>query len=210
MREGSVIDGDLAQDFPMLAVLYVTREVGGRVYRRASRERLGLLSDRIGGDLVAAMRQEVVPGAFRAFARQIGLDPDADQLPLERILMDRIRAGRFVPDSALEDPCTVALLETGVPVWTLDDEQISGPLRIGTVTGSPAGGGDEDAGRPGDLAVWDAERPVATLFGDRVAAVVPQRTTQRVRLFAIRVEGVSDAAVREALWTASELTGPGA
>jgi DNA/RNA-binding domain of Phe-tRNA-synthetase-like protein len=208
MREGSVIDSDLAQDFPMLAVLYATRDIGGRVYRRASKERLGLLSDRIGGELVASMRQEAVPGAFRAFARQIGLDPDADELPLERTLMTRIRAGRFVPDSAIEDPCTVAMLETGVPVWTLDDDEVTGPLRLGVVRGVQTERLDGTAAQDGDLAVWDAERPVAVLLGERAATVVPQRTTRRVRLYAIRVEGVSDAAVREALWTASELTGP--
>lgn len=212
MREGSVIDDDLKQDFPALAVLHVTREVGGRAYRRASKERLGLLSDRIGGDLVAAMRQEAVPGAFRAFARQIGLDPDADGMPLERILMDRIRAGRFVPAGPVEDPCTVALLETGVPVWSVDDEQLSGPLRIGAVAAAPtdAPPQDGDAQEPGEeLAVWDAERPVATLLGEPAPDVLPQRGTRRVRLFAIRVDGVPDAAVRESLWTACELTGPG-
>lgn len=212
MREGSVIDADLAQDFPTLAVLFATQEVGGRAYRRAAKERLGRLSDRIGGDLAAAMRQQAVPGAFRAFARQIGLDPDADGLPLERALTARIRAGRFVSGGALEDPCTVAMLETGVPVWVLDEQRLSGPLGIGPVREADPQAATAVGPQPDRLAVWDECRPLVALLGGpdgRATDVVPQRTTERVRLFALRVDGVPDAAVREALWTAAQLTGPG-
>jgi hypothetical protein len=210
MREGSITDAELAQDFPMLAVLYASRVVGGRVYRRASRERLGLLGDRIGGELVAAMRQQAIPGAFRAFARQIGLDPDGDAIPLERTLMDRIMAGRFVPDDQMQDPCTVAMLETGVPVWVLDDACVEGRLHIAEVDADELSHLDGTPAKAGDLAVWDASRPVALLLGEVAPAVVPTRQTQAVRLFALRVEGVPDASVREALWTAAQLTGPDA
>lgn len=210
MREGLTTDAELEQDFPALAVLYDSRAVGGRVYRRASRERLDLLSGRIGGDLVAAMRQQAVPGAYRAFARQIGLDPDGDDLPLEATLMRRIRAGRFVPDDQMQDPCTVAMLETGVPVWVADEAALDGKLTIGPLTG------DDDAARlqgapavPGNLAVWDAVRPLSLLLGGVAGDLVPTRRTDTVRLFALRVDGVPDASVREALWTASQLTGPG-
>jgi hypothetical protein len=204
------MDAGLQQDFPTLAVLYASCGVGGRIHRRASRERLALLGDRIGGELVAAMRQQAVPGAYRAFARQLGLDPDGDALPLERALMARIRAGHFVPGGQTQDPCTVALLETGVPVWVVDDAHVQGAMRIAMV-------GDDDlthlAGtpaRPGDLAVWDARRPVALLMGEVAPAFVPTRSTQVVRHFALRVDGVPDASVRDALWTAAQLTGPGA
>ncbi len=204
------MDDALAQDFPLLGVLYATRPLGGGNYRRAARERLALLGDRIGGDLVAAMRQQAVPGAYRAFARQIGLDPDGDGLPLEQTLMLRIRAGRFVPASATRDPCTVAMLETGVPVWALDEAAVQGRLRVG-----PLGPGDAGAldgvpvpAREGDLAVWDDTRPLAPLLGDVAPDAVPSRRTRAVRLFALRVEGVPDASVREALWTAGQLTGP--
>jgi hypothetical protein len=208
MREGSIIDDDLVQDFPTLGVLYASRLVGSRVYRRASRERLGILGDRIGGDLVAAMRQQAVPGAFRAFARQVGLDPDGDAIPLERALMDRIRAGRFVPGDQLHDPCLVALLETGVPVWVMDEARVQGALRIGMVGGDDVRELEGTPARAGNLAVWDASRPLALLLGEVAPALVPTRRTQAVRLFALRVDGVPDASVREALWIASQLTGP--
>jgi len=211
MREGSITDAELEQDFPVLGVLYDSCAVGGRAYRRASRERLDLLSGRVGGDLVAAMRQQAVPGAYRAFARQIGLDPDGDAMPLEKTLMQRIRAGRFVPDDQMQDPCTVAMLETGVPVWVADDAALEGRLAIGSLPGvDDAARLDPAPARPGDLAVWDASRPVSLLLGEVAGDLVPTRRTHAVRLFALRVEGVPDASVREALWTASQLTGPAA
>lgn len=208
MREGPVIDAVLAEDFPALAVLYATSEVGGRDFGRAARARLERLSDRIGGDLVLGMRQQAVPAAVRAFARQVGLDPDSDGLPLERRLTRRLRAGRFAATTPVEDACAVATLETGVPVWAIDDERIRGPLRIGAARGRHAARLDHSTARPGGLAVWDAERPVAVLLGVRAPDVVPGRSTRRVRLFALRVDGVPDASVREALWTAAALTGP--
>lgn len=193
MREGPITDDALAQDFPALAVLYATRPVGGGAYHRAARRRLGALDDRIGGDLVAAMRQQAVPGAYRAFARQIGLDPDADGTPLEQVLMHRIRAGRFVPASRTRDPCTVALLETGVPVWAADEARLDGRLRL-----------EAD----GALGVWDDHKEVAPVLGEVADGLAPTRRTSTVCLFALRVEGVPDASVREALWTAGQLTGP--
>jgi DNA/RNA-binding domain of Phe-tRNA-synthetase-like protein len=198
MREGTITDDVLAQDFPVLAVLYASRPVGGDAYHRAAKQRLASLGDRIGGDLVAAMRQQAVPGAYRAFARQIGLDPDGDGTPLEQTLMDRIRAGRFVPASRTRDPCTVAMLETGVPVWAADEHHLQGRLRLRTT-------GDDDAG---DLGVWDDHKLVAPVLGEVAETLAPTRRTATVRLFALRVEGVPDASVREALWTAGELTGP--
>lgn len=208
MRAGPVIDAVLAEDFPALAVVHATSEVGGRRFGRASRERLEQLSDRIGGDLVLAMRQQAVPAAVRAFARQVGLDPDADDLPLERRLTRRLRAGRFTSVTPIDDACAVATLETGVPVWAIDDERIRGPLSIGATRGRHIAGLDEGSARPGGLAVWDADRPVAVLLGVRAPDAMPGRDTRRVRLFALRVDGLPDATVREALWTAADLTGP--
>lgn len=191
------MDDVLAQDFPALAVLYASRPVGGAAYHRAAKERLESLGDRIGGDLVAAMRQQAVPGAYRAFARQIGLDPDGDGMPLEQALMDRIRAGRFTPGSRTRDPCTVAMLETGVPVWVADENHLQGRLTLRTTSD------DTDA-----LAIWDDRHRVAPVLGAVAQTLMPTRRTAAVRLFALRVEGVPDATVREALWTAGQLTGP--
>jgi DNA/RNA-binding domain of Phe-tRNA-synthetase-like protein len=208
MREGPVIDAGLAEDFPSLAVLYATRAVGGRDFARAARERLTVLSDRVSGDLVLAIPQQAVPGALRAFARQVGLDPDADGLPMEQLLMQRLRAGRFLTAAPVGDACAVAMLETGVPVWAIDEDRLRGPLRIGAVVGPDVARPESRAVQPGELAVWDARRPVAVLLGSPAPDVTPARRTRRVRLFALRVEGVPDASVREALWTAAELTGP--
>lgn len=202
MREGRGVDPNLEEDFPSLDVLFCSRAVGTRRHARLTAERLHLLSDRYAGDALAAKRLQAIPLAYRAFARQIGLDPDVDGLPLETLLNERILTGRFRSRGVVADACRVALLELGIPVWALDESVLSGPLRIGAAGGGP----DPYRGEP--LAVRDDHRDVAALLLGPDDELVPGHNTRSVRLFALRVPGVADALVREALWTASELTGP--
>ena len=39
------------------------------------------------------MRQDAVPWAYRVFSRQVGIDPDTDRTPVERIALERLRHG---------------------------------------------------------------------------------------------------------------------
>ena len=91
--------------------------------RGSSREvarRLRDLSDRYRGAGVVAMRTQPIPHAYRAFFRQVGVDPDAARIPSEAAAVGRLLHGRFESRDALADALLIALVETGVPVWALD------------------------------------------------------------------------------------------
>ena len=57
------------------------------------KRRLRALADRYTGGKVIHMRQDPVPWAYRVFARQVGMDPDTDRTPVERIALERLRHG---------------------------------------------------------------------------------------------------------------------
>ncbi len=63
------------------------------------------------------LRRRPVPEAYRVFFRQIGLDPDVDCIPVEALMLERLRTGGFVSRNSLDDALTVAVMETGVGVW---------------------------------------------------------------------------------------------
>ncbi len=94
------------------------------------RGRLRELSNRFRGARAVGMRREPVPGAYRVFFRQIGLDPDAVRTPIEAAVMERMLRGGFLTGGLLEDVLLIALLDTGVPVWALDAESVDGQLGI--------------------------------------------------------------------------------
>ena len=141
------------------------------------------------------MRTKPIPQAFRAFFRQIGLDPDVRRIPSEEVAVARLVQGGFVSVDLVADACLIALIETGVPVWALDGDRV------------------EDAGlgirldSAGSLTVGDGETCWA-LFDDPRAACAVTPRTGRVTLFAVAVDGVPEIHVEEALWCAVELLAP--
>ena len=77
------------------------------------------------------MRTQPIPHAYRAFFRQVGVDPDAARIPAEAAAVGRLVHGRFESRDALADALLIALVETGVPVWALDAGVVdSGSLGI--------------------------------------------------------------------------------
>jgi hypothetical protein len=110
--------------------------------------------------------------------------------------------GGFASRGALEDALLVALVETGVPVWALDDARLDGPLGLrGAAPGERLGEGEYAADLvPGRVVVADATAAVAVLFGDVAPGRLPTRTSARLRLFAIAVPGVPALHVEEALF----------
>jgi DNA/RNA-binding domain of Phe-tRNA-synthetase-like protein len=137
------------------------------------------------------MRTRPVPHAYRAFYRQVGLDPDAARIPSEEAAVRRLLQGRFQSRGTLQDALLIALVETGVPVWALDASVVDeGSLGIRI--------------EEGRLVVADAERVHATLFGDPIREHVPATGTRRIVLFAVGVDGVPAIHVEEALWTCTE------
>jgi hypothetical protein len=97
---------------------------------RAVATRLRQLADRWRGARAINVRQEPVPAAYRVFFRHIGLDPDVVRTPVEALVVERMVDGGFLSKGALADVLTVAVMDTGVPVWALDADTLDGPLGV--------------------------------------------------------------------------------
>ena len=136
----------------------------------------------------------------------VGLDPDVDRPPGEAVVLDRLVRGGFASSGRVADALLLAVVETGVPVWALDDERLDGPLGLRMASeGERVGEGELAAEAPaGQIVVADATRAVAVLFAAPSASHAPAARTVRARLYAIGVNGVPAIHVEEALWTAAE------
>lgn len=170
------------------------------------KERLRSLSDRFHGARAIQLRTDPIPHAYRVFFRHIGLDPDTDRIPLEAAVLERLMHGGFRSQGLVDDALVIALVETGVPVWALDDDRIDGPLGI-RLTGEREDLGRGPAPPPlreGRLVVADAVSPVAELFGDPAPGHGVTPETSAIRLFTVQPGGVPAIHVEEALWTCAE------
>jgi DNA/RNA-binding domain of Phe-tRNA-synthetase-like protein len=198
------VDAELSEEFPELGLDYV--RVEGRPARSPLevRERLRGLSDRITGSKVVHMRQDPVPWAYRVFFRQVGVDPDSDRTPVERIALERLEHGGLRSRNVLDDALTIATIETGVPVIAFDAN------RVGTQLGLRLSRPGERLGEARPLSarqivVADEDRPLSVLFGELDEERGVTRRTERMALVALRVKGVPAISVEEALWTAVEV-----
>jgi DNA/RNA-binding domain of Phe-tRNA-synthetase-like protein len=196
------IDDELAREFPDLRLAWVALPAGPRRTPPELRERLGMLADRFHGARALSMRREAVPAAYRVFYRHVGLDPDLQRTPVEAAALDRLLHGRFESQNLLDDALTIALVETGVPIWALDADRVVEPLEIRSAGHGERLGRDPDAPAlpPGRLVVADASSPVAILFGDIAPGHGVTRHTRRMTLFSLQVAGVPAIHVEEAFW----------
>jgi DNA/RNA-binding domain of Phe-tRNA-synthetase-like protein len=205
------VAAELRREYPLLRL--VTLTFPGRSGRTPAwlKQRLRMLSDRFGGAQAVTLRQRPVPWAYRVFYRHIGLDPDTERTPMEAAAVERLLRGGFRSRNLLDDAVTVALVETGVPVWALDAEALEGTLglrlsgpgdRLGTGPGSRAVPN-------GRIVVADERSPVATVFGDVAPGHAVTEGTTRMTLFALQVAGVPTIAVEEALDSCAEMLGAG-
>jgi DNA/RNA-binding domain of Phe-tRNA-synthetase-like protein len=189
---------DLQAEFPGLRLHWTALEARVRGSPRDVRVRLRALSDRVAGAGVVAMRTKPIPHAYRAFFRQVGLDPDAARIPSEEAAVRRLLEGRFHSRDTLADALLIALVETGVPVWALDASVVD----LATLGIRTAAGGER-------LVVADAVRVHATLFGDPAPGHAARPGTDRMVLYAVAVEGVPAIQVEEALWVSTDILGAG-
>jgi hypothetical protein len=190
-RPGSVASA-VATELPGLALLWLPATVAPGPSPAGLRARLRDLSDRRRGVDAVALRTRPLPRAYRAFYRQIGLDPDVERIPAERAAVDRLMHGEFRSNGRVADACLLALVETAVGVWALDAAAVGseGPeIRLDD------GGGLVVAGSNGVL---------ARLFGDPEPAVAPGPRTHSLVLYAIAVPGVPEIHLDEALWLAAD------
>ncbi|MEA2135967.1 MAG: hypothetical protein QOC68_3876 [Solirubrobacteraceae bacterium] len=201
------IDPEVAAEFPELRLHTLTLAARSGRSPGELRERLRELSDRFRGPQAVVMRQRPVPWAYRVFFRHIGLDPDEHRTPVEALALERLKAGGFRSRSLLDDALTVAVMETGVPVWALDAERVEGALGLRPAErGERFGTGEYASDIPvGRLLVADDGGPVGVLFG----ALAPGRgvgpETTSMTLISVQVAGVPDIHVEEALWTVADI-----
>ena len=203
------VDATLQAEFPELGLVYLEVAVKPGRSPQAVRARLRHASDRFTGAKAVALRQQPIPWAYRVFFRHVGIDPDERRTPIEAIALERMRAGGFQSQNLVDDALLLATLETGVPVLSFDAAAVEGDLGLRV---SP--GGEELAGgiplSAGQVVVADGARPLAVLFGEVGEGCAVQRHSERMVLAAVRVKGVPEVSVEEALWVASETaSGPG-
>jgi DNA/RNA-binding domain of Phe-tRNA-synthetase-like protein len=183
---------ELRAEFPGLRLHYTTLDARVGSSPRELRRRLRTLSDRYAGAGVVAMRTKPIPHAYRAFFRQVGIDPDAARIPSEEAALRRLLHGGFQSRNTLEDALLIALVETGVPVWALDARAVD----VGSLGIRLAGG---------RLVVADAARVYATLFAEPAPDHAPASGHVRIVLYTVAVEGVPAIHVEEALWVATDV-----
>jgi DNA/RNA-binding domain of Phe-tRNA-synthetase-like protein len=193
------VDPMVRDEFPGLRLRWVTVPGRPEPSPRELVRQLRDLSNRYRGGGVISMRTKPVPHAYRAFFRQIGLDPDVRRIPSEEVAVARLVQGGFRSVDHIADACLVALIETGVPVWALDAECVDDAALGVRVAGGP---------RAGSLVVGDGDRVCARLFEEPRAEHAVGPRTRRVTLFAVAVEGVPEIHVEEALWCAVDLLAP--
>jgi DNA/RNA-binding domain of Phe-tRNA-synthetase-like protein len=206
------IEPGVHAEFPGLRLDWVTVVRRARESPPEVKERLRFLSNRYRGASVVAMRTQPIPHAYRAFYRQIGLDPDASRIPSEEVAVARLLHGQFRSSNLLEDALLIALIETGVPVWALDADGVdAGGLGIRTTVDGDRLGTSEYASHvpPGRLAVADARCVHALLFGDVAIGHGVSRRSTRIVLFSIGAPGVPAIHVEEAFWVCLEVLDSG-
>jgi DNA/RNA-binding domain of Phe-tRNA-synthetase-like protein len=198
---------ELEAEFPGLQLLWVTVEARLRSSPIGLKRRLSMLSSRYRGENVIAMRTQPIPHAFRAFFRQVGLDPDVTRIPAEAAAVQRLLHGGFESRNVVDDARLIAVIETGVPVWALDADLVDvAGLGIRVTEDNAELGSGEHARplAPGQLAVADGRLIHALLFDDVAPGHGVGRSTERAALFAVGVEGVPSIHIEEALWIAIE------
>lgn len=200
------IEPRVRAEFPNLALAWTSVELRPQASPLAVRRRLRALSDRVHGASVVAMRTQPIPRAYRVFFRQIGLDPDATRVPGEEAAVARLLHGGYRSNDLLSDARLISLVETGVPVWALKADLVEpGGLGIRTTTDGERFGSLPQRLPAGRLAVADAAGVHALLFGAIAPGHAADARSTRVVLFAVRVEGVPEIHVEEALWTCGEV-----
>ena len=197
-----LVDDTLHVEFPELGIVHAEVPVRPRRSPPAVRARLREASDRFTGAKAITLRQQPIPWAYRVFFRHVGIDPDERRTPIEAIALERMRAGGFQSRNVVDDALLLATLETGVPVLAFDAAAVEPGLGLRvSVAGEPLG---EVPLSSGQVVIADSRRALAVLFGEMAERVGVQQGTSRMLLVAVRVKGVPEVSVEEALWVAAE------
>ncbi|HEY1285504.1 MAG TPA: hypothetical protein VGF04_05395 [Solirubrobacterales bacterium] len=203
LRQGWV-SPRVAGEFPGLGIASIEVEGGARRSPEPIRVRLRELSDRFYGSHAVHMRERPIPWAYRVFFRQIGLDPDSTRTPIEALALRRLEDGAFKSHGLPDDALAIATAETGVALSAYDAGSLTGALCIRDTAPGESLAGRRGQLPAGALVVADERDPISLLFGERAEGREVQRGTRRTVLAAVRVNGVPEIAVDEALRLAAE------
>ncbi|HUQ00357.1 MAG TPA: hypothetical protein VM093_07845 [Aeromicrobium sp.] len=188
------VDHELAAEFPELDLRYVVVEARLDASPQELRNQLADMSTRFRGRQAMALPTQPVPSAYRAFFRQVGLDPEVVRNPAEAVTYERILRGGFLSHNHVADALTSTIVETHVALGALDADTLALPLGI----------------RPnpdGVLVVADANQTVAALFGPPLHDFELTSRTRRVAVTAVGVAGVTSWMLDHALWRVADLLG---
>jgi DNA/RNA-binding domain of Phe-tRNA-synthetase-like protein len=204
------VEPRVSAEFPGLRLVWISVPSRRHASPRAVVNRLRALSNRYRGASVVAMRTQPIPSAYRAFFRQIGLDPDVTRIPSEHAAVIRLLHGQFRSSNLIDDALLIGLIETGVPIWALDADRVDpGGLGIRTSVSGDHLGSTEfgDHLVPGRLVVADAAAVHALLFDEVAPGHGASASTERIVLFAVGVDGVPAIHIEEAMWVCVEALG---
>ncbi len=201
------IAAGLAEEFPDLKLRTLAVPCVPGASPTGLRQQLAYVSDRMTGAKAIKLRRDPVPSAYRVFYRLVGLDPDQTLTPVEQAALDRLFHGDYRAGGLVEDALLLSLVETGVPVYAVDEDTLAGPVGVRpAVAGERLGRGEYDPDLlPGRLVIADTERPVGVLFGATAPEHRVGKRTRTVRIIAVGVAGVPGIHVEEALYAAAEL-----
>jgi hypothetical protein len=188
------IDHALAAEFPELALRYVVVEAR---LEPSPPEMLGQLADlstRFRGWKAIALPTRPVPSAYRAFLRQVGLDPDVHRNPAEAVSYDRVMRGTYPSFNRVADAIRATIVETHIALGALDTDTLSGPLGI-------------RPGEDGVLGLVDADHSLGPLFGPLDRSFEPTARTERVAITAVGVAGIPTWMLDHALWRVADHLG---
>ena len=126
------IDPEVAAEFPELRLHELTLAArSGPQPAGAARAAAACSRTASAAPQAVALRRQPVPWAYRVFFRHIGLDPDvaphAGRGARARAAEDAAASARA---RLLDDALTIAVMETGVPVWALDADRVEGELGL--------------------------------------------------------------------------------
>lgn len=192
----AVIEPGIAAEFPELSMTYIRVDVRHASSRQIAK-RLKLLAERIGGAQAVRLREQPIPHAYRTFFRHIGIEPDQIRTPIEEVVVRRLMTGGLAKTWPVEDALTLAVADTGVAVWAYDGSAVRGGLSLRL-----AGEGEQIDREPvsaGTILVTDEKEPLSILFGrfsDRSKATP---NSDSVTVCGLRVAGVSQLEIDEAL-----------
>jgi len=196
--EGAVAS-ELAAEFPGLRLVYCeARAPEGQRSSSDVRERLRLLADRQAGAQAVHLREREIPSAYRVFLRQVGVDPDRDPSPVERLMLERMREGSLRSEGPVSDALRIAVAETEVAMLALDRAVVDGELQLRLSGEGEKTALGESPLEGGTIVLADRSRALVEPFGQ---PTVPEGCS-RCLIVAIGVVGVPAPALSEGLWCA--------